>query len=119
MLVKILKTDFEFSNENGTLIQLVHDGWKQVNVLRSKRGSVRGDHFHKENNEAFYIIQGKLILSLSCNGEHERMEFKTGDMFMISPYQFHNFEFLEDTLMISMYSNGVERADGTKDIYSK
>ena len=36
MLVKIMKPDFEFGNENGSLVQLVRDGWKQVNVLYSK-----------------------------------------------------------------------------------
>lgn len=117
MLVKKMKTDFEFSNENGSLVQLVHDGWKQVNVLISKKGSKRGGHFHKENQEAFYIVEGKLILILDENEEHEETEFSTGEMFMISPYQMHNFIFLEDTIMVSMYSNGVERLDGTKDIY--
>lgn len=93
MLVKKMKTDFEFSNENGSLVQLVHDGWKQVNVLISKKGSKRGGHFHKENQEAFYIVEGKLILILDENEEHEETEFSTGEMFMISPYQMHNFIF--------------------------
>lgn len=119
MLVNKMKTDFEFSNENGSLVQLVHDGWKQVNVLKSVKGSKRGGHFHKENKEAFYVVEGELILSLDYQGKHEETKFVSGDMFMILPFQMHNFEFLTDTLMVSMYSNGVEREDGTKDIYTE
>lgn len=58
-----------------------------------KKGSKRGGHFHKENQEAFYIVEGKLILILDENEEHEETEFSTGEMFMISPYQMHNFIF--------------------------
>ena len=119
MLVKKLKPDFEFSNENGSLVQLVHEGWKQVNVLDSKKGSNRGGHYHKENEEAFYIVSGEIILTLDDGNDSERTNFKAGDMFLISPYLMHTFEFLEDTLMVSMYNHGVEHADGTKDIYTE
>ena len=31
----------------------------------------------------------------------------------------HSFNFLEDTVLVSMYSYGVELEDGTKDIFSE
>jgi quercetin dioxygenase-like cupin family protein len=119
MLVKKVKPDFEFSNENGYLIQLVHEGWNQVNVINSKKESIRGGHFHKINHEAFYIISGKMNLTLTYGDTQEDHLFQTGDMFIISPYQLHSFNFLEDTLMVSMYDIGVELEDGTKDIYTE
>ncbi len=119
MLVEVITPDFEFSNENGSLVQLVHNGWNQINVLKSKKGSKRGGHFHKQNKEAFYIIKGKLVLLLDYEDEHEENEFGEGDMFIISQHQIHTFIFKEDTVMVSMYSNGVEFEDGTKDIYKK
>ncbi|MBO5353623.1 MAG: cupin domain-containing protein [Lachnospiraceae bacterium] len=118
MLIKFIKPDFEFESEKGLLVQLVHAGWNQVNVLKSPKGSKRGGHFHKENEEAFYIIDGSVKLILDSDEEHEETNLKRGDMFMISPYLLHNFEFYEDTTMVSMYSKGVEHEDGTKDIYA-
>ena len=118
MLVKHMNVDFEFQNENGLLVQLVHEGWNQINILDSKQGSKRGKHYHKENFEAFYIIKGKLKLILEQDGFLEETIFESKDMFMISPYQMHYFEFIEDTLMVSMYDKGVEYLDGSKDIYS-
>lgn len=117
MLIRILKPDFIHKDDRGTLTQLVHDGYKQVNVIYSDPGSIRGRHYHKENTEAFYIISGKLTLILEKDGVREEHRFETEDMFEVPPYAVHEFIFTEATTLISMYSNGVEISDGLKDIY--
>jgi len=116
MIVKIMQPDFTFRDDRGSLLQLFHDGFKQVNVITSREGTRRGGHYHRENEEAFYIISGHLKVTLSLNDESEEHCFGPGTFFGIGPYVKHSFEFLEDTLLISMYSNGVEYMDGTKDI---
>ena len=121
VLVKILSPDFVIENENGMLKQLVHEGWNQVNVITSIAGSKRGGHYHKINKEAFYIIYGNLKLTIQEkdreNIKAETYQFKAGDMFLLMPYQKHYFEYLEDTILVAMYDQGVENKDGTKDIY--
>ena len=114
-MLKIIQTDFEFTDERGTLVQLIHEGYRQVNVITSKKGVVRGGHYHKQNEEAFYVVSG--LLEVDVNGETAR--FGTGDFFGIEAYDMHSFRFLEDTVLVSMYSGGVELPDGTKDIYSE
>jgi len=49
---------FTFNDDRGTLVQLVHEGYKQMNVVTSKKGVFRGGHYHKMNREVFYIISG-------------------------------------------------------------
>ena len=117
MLIELLKPNFSFKDERGSLVQLVRKGYNQVNVIFSKKNVLRGFHFHKENNEAFYIISGSLRLSVSKDGVYEDYTFKAGDMFLIPPFVDHSFLFLEDTLKVSMYDIGVEKKDGTKDIF--
>ncbi len=117
-MIEILKPDFEFDDERGSLIQLVHDGYKQVNMCFSKAGVERGGHFHAVNKETFYIISGKIRLSASCEDKHETYDFSRGDMFAVKRNVMHSLEFFEDTVMIVMYDNGVELSDGTKDIIS-
>ena len=112
-MLKILKTDFHFLDERGTIEQLVHDGYRQFNVITSKKGVIRGQHYHKLNNEAFYIVSGTLKLTVGS----DEYFFKTGDFFGIEPYDMHSFEYMEDTILVSMYSQGVELPDGTKDMY--
>lgn len=119
MLIEFIKPDFEFSDDRGSLRQLVHSGWKQVNYITSKANAFRGNHYHKENTEAFYVISGRFKLTAeSADGSHkEEYDMKAGDFFTVPPFVNHSFYYIENTELISFYNNGVERPDGTKDIY--
>ena len=118
MLVEILKPDFVFEDDRGSLRQLVHDDYKQINVSTSKKGVFRGGHYHKCNKEAFYIVSGSLKLELKSNNQREDYIFKSGDFFVIKENISHGLSFLEDTTLVIMYSNGVEIDENAKDIYA-
>lgn len=119
MLIEIMKPDFIFENEAGSLKQLVHDGWKQINVITSVANAVRGGHYHKFNLEGFYIISGSFTLKVWKDTIVEEYEFKAGDMFAIPPYVYHTFMYKEYTVLVSMYSRGVETSETEKDIWTK
>lgn len=114
-MLEHLEVDFSFLDERGSIVQLVREGYAQVNVITSKAGVFRGGHYHKENREAFYIIEGALKLEVAGVS----YEFKRGDFFGIEPYDMHSFTFLEDTTLVSLYSRGVENPDGTKDMFTE
>lgn len=115
-MIKIIKPDFIFEDERGTLIQLVHEGYNQINVVTSKAGVERGNHFHALNREGFYVVEGAFFLEASLDGKKESFEFKKGDMFIIEPNVMHRFVYREDTVLVAFYDKGVELPDGTKDI---
>ena len=117
MLIEYPEIDFVHEDERGILKQLVHAGFSQVNFIKSTGGSVRGGHYHVFNEELFYVISGKFKLILSKDNENETYEMKEGSFFLIPKNVAHSFEFETDTLLISMYSIGVEM-DGKKDIVS-
>ena len=119
MLIEILKPDFNFSDERGCLTQLVHKGFNQYNIIFSKKDVFRGNHYHKENREAFFVITGSFKLKLEKDGKKEEYIFKAGDMFLVPAYVIHCFTYLEDCWLASMYDIGVEHTDGTKDIYTE
>lgn len=116
MLIDVLQTDFYFTDERGALTQLIHSGYCQINIITSKQGAIRGGHYHRLNREAFYIISGRLELVARNAGITEHKVFGPGDFFGIGPNISHEFSFLKDTLLVSMYDRGVELTDGTKDI---
>lgn len=116
-MVEVLEPNFKFSDERGSLTQLVREGYRQVNIITSKAGIIRGGHYHKLNREAFYIIKGSLDLIVSRDDINKKYHFSKGEMFAISPLTAHAFDFPEDTIMISMYDKGVEMENGEKDIY--
>lgn len=119
MLITFIQPDFEFSDSRGSLKQLVHDGWKQVNYITSVGKAFRGNHYHKENREAFYVIKGRFRLIVSTIDESikEEYEMKTGDFFIIEPQTIHSFDYLEDTELISLYDLGVQNENGDMDIF--
>ena len=70
-MIEIIKPDFVFEDERGALIQLVHEGWKQINVAVSKAGFERGNHFHKFNREGFYVVEGAFTLEAKLGSKKE------------------------------------------------
>lgn len=116
-LYETRKVDFQHKDERGSLTQLIHGGYRQINVLESKKGSMRGAHFHKRSMEAFYLISGSVDVEFKSKEEEKTVIFKQGDFFEIHPFVLHNMYFTENCLMVQMYDIPVENEDGTKDIY--
>ena len=117
-LCEILKPDFVFTDERGTIFQLIHEGFRQANAVFTKKGSERGGfHYHKINEELFFVMDGKIKVRLRLEQQEEEYLFEKGDMFLIRKNVRHDFLFLEDTLLVGFYDRGVELPDGGKDIY--
>lgn len=118
-MIELLTRDFMFEDERGSICQLIHDGWKQVNVVTTKAGARRGRmHYHMQNSEAFYIITGRIKYRCKSiqTGKEDEIIFSAGDFWSVPPNIGHDFYFLEDTVHISMYDLGVDLPDGTRDI---
>ena len=116
-LIKVLSPDFFFPDERGTLTQIAHEGYSQINAIYTKKGAVRGNrHYHKTTKEAFYIIKGRVCVCVRRGGETQQAIFGDGDYFMIEEFTEHTFEYLEDTYLVVLYTVPVEKEDGTKDI---
>ncbi|MBR0113162.1 MAG: cupin domain-containing protein [Clostridia bacterium] len=117
MLIKIVKPDFTFTDERGTLAQLVHSGYEQVNFVYTEKGAVRGNmHYHALSDETFYVGSGKVKVTARLEDEEEERIFAQGDMFTLPAGVRHTFEYLENTNLVVLYTKAVEREDGSKDI---
>lgn len=118
-LIEILKPDFFFEDERGSLCQITHEKFAQTNAVFSKKNSVRGNfHYHKTAEEIFYIISGKVTVDVFSAGESQQYSFSSGDMFKIKENVRHRFSYSEDTYLVVFYSSKIELDDGTKDIIS-
>ena len=113
------KVDFSHTDARGSLTQLVHGGFDQINVLESGSGAERGAHFHKTSTEAFYVVSGSVRVRLWNGSDEETVVFHRGDFFEIKPFVLHNMVCPEDCLMVQMYDIPVEKEDGTKDIFAE
>lgn len=117
-LYKLLTPDFTFEDDRGELVQLVHTGYEQVNMLVSRAGIVRGGHYHKHSREAFYVVSGSVALTFRKSERQEQRTFGRGDFFQIYPYVVHSMFFPEDCVLIGLYDHCVEGKNGEKDIFT-
>lgn len=117
-LFERIKPDFQFSDQRGSLVQLVHQGYEQVNILTTRAGVTRGGHYHKRSTEAFFVVSGQVTVEFKKDTEAQTETFSEGEFFRIFPFVSHTMSFPEDTVLVAMYDRAVEQADGTKDIYS-
>ena len=118
-LIKDLTPDFVYADSRGLLVQLCRGGYGQINAVFTKKGAVRGNlHYHKNTQEAFFVLAGRVRVTAVRGNETEERVFETGAMFLIEEHVRHTFEYLEDTYLVGLYTSGVENPDGTKDIHT-
>lgn len=108
-MISFIQPEFTHSDDRGQLVQLVSDGWKQINVTFSRSHILRGGHYHKINRELFYIISGEVAVKLLNVITQEQQELKVAKnrMFVIEKFTVHTFDFLQDTTMLACYDMGV------------
>ena len=111
-MIKLIKPYFSFEDDRGLITGLAQEGiWKEINIIESKKGSRRGDHYHKKAVEMFIILSGKVKLYLQSEEDKERvmtLVVKKGDVFIVPPLVWHTFEILEDSQWINMLSEIVK-----------
>lgn len=104
-MIKIIKPYFSHKDERGLIVGLVQEGnWKEINIVTSKKGTRRGDHYHKLTNELFIILSGRITLHLQMQIDRDRTmtyELFKGDVFTVEPGIWHTFEVLEDSSWIN------------------
>ena len=116
-LIENKTVDFSFVDNRGSLYQLVHSGYEQINVLFTKKGVKRGGHYHKRSTECFFVVAGTVEVTAKRGDEEKKYIFSKNSFFQVNPNVVHSMYFLDDCTMVAMYNKCVELDDGTKDIF--
>jgi quercetin dioxygenase-like cupin family protein len=73
-----------------------------VTIITSKKGAVRGNHYHKKTTQYAYVLKGRFRLCTQRAGEKVQARIvKQGDLVVNPPNERHAFVALEDSLMIA------------------
>ncbi len=91
-----------FEDARGTIADIFYKAAiNHVAILYSKKGSVRGNHFHKKSHQHMYIIEGSLrYYTKAPDAGDETIQscvVKKGDLVSSPPGEVHAMEMLEDT----------------------
>lgn len=73
-----------------------------VTIVSSKKGAVRGNHYHKKTAQYSYVLDGKFKLYTQQEGKKIKQKIvKKGDLVINPPYERHAFVALEDSLLLA------------------
>lgn len=91
--------------------------WGEINFIETKKGVVRGNHYHKFTKELFYIVEGQIQINTLNLVTKESVSFIAAPnmVFILDPYEVHTFKTLTDAKWINMLSHKLD--DDKPDIY--
>ncbi len=92
----------EFVDARGVIAKILDDGKtniKSILYITGKKGTVRANHYHKQDTHYVYILSGKMeyFEKPLKGGTVERVVLKKGDMIFSPARKIHAFRFLENT----------------------
>ncbi len=97
-MLRIVNRYFIHNDDRGSIQGLINQGsWRELNLITSDAGVVRGNHYHKRTHELFIILEGEIeiqtqqIKNGNLEGERTVNYVKAGDVFWIEPMTYHTF----------------------------
>jgi quercetin dioxygenase-like cupin family protein len=111
-----------FTDARGTIADILYKVViEHVAIITSKRGVVRGNHFHKLTTQHLYVVKGALeYFYEEIDKEHpgpRSIRLVEGDLVTSPPLEAHAMHFLEPTTMIVLSSGLRGGEDYEKDTY--
>ena len=114
-MIKFFESHFRHKDERGSIYGIINKGnWEEINFIKSKKGSSRGGHFHKNTKELFYILKGKIQIRIQevknnkLVGKQNIIEVNPYDIFLIEPNYTHTFKIIEDAEWINILSKKID-----------
>jgi len=97
--MKIVHKKSVFEDERGRIIDILEkEIVEYVTLISSKKGSIRGNHYHKESMQYIFVLKGSLRLLTQMPGEKiETVLIKSGDLVFTPPMEKHTVIALEDS----------------------
>lgn len=97
MIIENKKVAFE--DGRGTIIDIVEkENIESVTIITSKKGTIRGNHYHKETVQYTYVLKGTLKFYTQMPDEEvETAIVKAGDLVLTPPVERHAVFAVEDS----------------------
>jgi len=104
----VVKLEKAFSDARGDIQPLVDEDMKSAVLISSKKGSVRGNHYHDTDWHYCYVLKGTIEYHHRPVGSDQAAEItvlKEGDMFFTPPQVEHAMVFPEDSQFLTLGRN--------------
>ena len=101
-----------FKDERGAIFNVAEGDFKAIQVITSKKGAIRSNHYHKVGGHILFVISGRMryLEHPAGGGILKETIVEQGESIFTGPMMVHATEFLEDTVMVCGAT--VHREDG-------
>ena len=111
-MIKFIKSYFEHKDDRGGIYGISNNFvLEELNIIESKKETIRGNHYHKKSTELFFIIKGEVEVIIqkidkkgNFIGPKSRHIVKKNDIFIIEPYLIHTFRIIKDSKWLNAMS---------------
>jgi len=109
----------KITDERGTISTIAEGVFRTIQVIESKKGAIRANHWHKTDSHVMYLLSGKaryVETLTSPEGAVIDRIVGPGDTIDTPPINPHAMEFLEDSVMVVCAVNARNFDSYTNDI---
>ena len=108
--------EISFEDDRGIIKDiLIHEPVDAITLIQSKKGVVRGNHFHKDTTQWVYVLSGQLqYLTQKENEPVIEQLVNSGDLIVAEPMEKHALIATEDTEFF-VFTKGPRGGDSYED----
>ena len=107
--MKIQKLKISFKDKRGYILDIIQKKkFDYATLIYSKKGAIRGNHYHKKTVQINFLINGSChyyYRSLSAK-KLKKIKFNKFDYIITNPLEVHSFKFLKNSTML-VFSKGL------------
>lgn len=119
-MIEFFEPYFSFSDSRGSILGINNRfAFEEINLITSEKNCIRGGHYHKKTLEFFYILEGKIHITLFHISDPKKINnilVEQGQIFCIFPNIVHTFEIIDKSTWINMLDRKME--DDNKDFFT-
>jgi oxalate decarboxylase/phosphoglucose isomerase-like protein (cupin superfamily) len=118
-ITPVVSLPMPFADDRGVIQTLVNGGIHAVQIISSKTGSVRANHYHRQDSHYMYVVSGKMryIERPAESDLPATWTFVGAGQLVYTPSMVeHAVEFVEDTVFLNITGKSREQSDYEGDL---
>ncbi|MDA8989582.1 WxcM-like domain-containing protein [Opitutales bacterium] len=117
--MKVIQIKTTHQDERGEIKDIIEQiDFNGATIIESKKGSIRGNHYHKKTIQYIFVLSGKLkAKSKKVDESMVEVVVEPGDLISHEQLEAHCFEAIEDSLFLVLSSGLRTGKDYEKDTY--
>lgn len=117
--MKVTQIKTTHQDERGNIRDIVEQiDFNGATIIKSKIGSIRGNHYHKKTIQYIFVLSGQLkAKSKKVDESMVEVVVEPGDLISHEQLEAHCFEAIEDSLFLVLSSGLRTGKDYEKDTY--